>query len=297
MAGLERDRSATRRSTHSRHRSVSRSRLYIPQDRDRSRSRSRVRRERDRSRERDHSRDRSMASAARNFLGLEDDRPRRTSGSSSGHHSKHSKRTSSFFGLPNVSSRSFFSVFGGQPHTTSYYRRSPRSSFLHRTYRKLKRLLRDLLYYAKKHPFKVFMLAVLPLLTGGALTALLARFGVRLPPALERLLGAGARAARAGGESLSAVGDAAVRLAGGSSGAAAAGAHLERNSRGNLQWERRPERDYFGGGKPSVVGGSLVRSSAASRVPYTSSDYYGPPASSRGSHDNSWGASLSRFFS
>lgn len=78
--------------------------------------------------------------------------------------------------------------------STSSYRRSPRPSFLNRAYKQLKRLLRDLVYYAKRHPIKVFTLVVLPLLTGGALTALLARFGLRLPPSLERMLGLGARA-------------------------------------------------------------------------------------------------------
>lgn len=78
--------------------------------------------------------------------------------------------------------------------STSSYRRSPRPSFLNRAYKQLKRLLRDLVYYAKRHPIKVFTLVVLPLLTGGALTALLARFGLRLPPSLERMLGMGARA-------------------------------------------------------------------------------------------------------
>lgn len=78
--------------------------------------------------------------------------------------------------------------------STSSYRRSPRPSFLTRAYKQLKRLLRDLVYYAKRHPVKVFTLIVLPLLTGGALTALLARFGLRLPPSIERMLGLGARA-------------------------------------------------------------------------------------------------------
>lgn len=57
-----------------------------------------------------------------------------------------------------------------------------------RQLRKLRRLLRDLAYYAQRHPVRVFVLAVMPLLTGGALTALLARFGIRLPASVERML-------------------------------------------------------------------------------------------------------------
>lgn len=41
----------------------------------------------------------------------------------------------------------------------------------------------------KKNPLKVFMLVIMPLITGGALTTLLARFGVRLPAGLDRMFG------------------------------------------------------------------------------------------------------------
>lgn len=57
-------------------------------------------------------------------------------------------------------------------------------------YRKLRRLWRDLKYYLKKHPMKVFMLVIMPLITGGALTTLLAKFGIRLPAGVERLFSA-----------------------------------------------------------------------------------------------------------
>ena len=43
----------------------------------------------------------------------------------------------------------------------------------------------------KRHPMKVFMLVIMPLITGGALTGLLAKFGVRLPHGLEKMFGAG----------------------------------------------------------------------------------------------------------
>lgn len=41
----------------------------------------------------------------------------------------------------------------------------------------------------KKNPVKVFMLVIMPLITGGALTQLLSRFGIRLPVGLERMFG------------------------------------------------------------------------------------------------------------
>jgi len=47
--------------------------------------------------------------------------------------------------------------------------------------RQLRHLLRDLKYYARKHPLKVFMLIIMPLLTGGALHSVLRKFGIRLP--------------------------------------------------------------------------------------------------------------------
>jgi len=37
---------------------------------------------------------------------------------------------------------------------------------------------------------KVFMLVIMPLITGGALTTLLAKFGIRLPAGIERLFSA-----------------------------------------------------------------------------------------------------------
>ncbi|KAI1383525.1 uncharacterized protein F4822DRAFT_420903 [Hypoxylon trugodes] len=162
---------------------------------------------------------------------------RSTSGS---HYAKNNASKSSLFNLAggNNSTRSFFS-FG---RSNSYYKRQPRSSFLQRTLKKLKRLLRDLVYYAKRHPLKVFMLVIMPLITGGALTALLARFGLRLPPTIERMLGV---AARAGSGDSTGLMSEAVRMAGG------LGRHesisIERAPHGHhndYQWERR--REYHG---------------------------------------------------
>ena len=36
---------------------------------------------------------------------------------------------------------------------------------------------------------KVFMLVIMPLITGGALTGLLSRFGIRMPAGIERMFG------------------------------------------------------------------------------------------------------------
>ena len=119
---------------------------------------------------------------------------------------------------------------------------------------------------------KVFMLAIMPLITGGALTGLLAKLGIRLPKIVDRLLALAAK--YSAGDSLGAVGEVA-RLArdgiglgggggggggGGSGKAAGAGAaaammgnamargfnttKVERGRRGDAVWEKRTmERD------------------------------------------------------
>ncbi|KAL5345527.1 hypothetical protein ACLOAV_009277 [Pseudogymnoascus australis] len=85
------------------------------------------------------------------------------------------------------STTSFFSVGSGARSATSSYRRSPRRGLLARTYSRLRHLLRKLIHFLKTHPLKVFMLVIMPLITGGALTGLLARFGLRLPNGLGKL--------------------------------------------------------------------------------------------------------------
>ena len=42
--------------------------------------------------------------------------------------------------------------------------------------------------YARRHPVKLLMM-ILPLLTGGALAGILAKFGIRLPKGLEGMVG------------------------------------------------------------------------------------------------------------
>jgi hypothetical protein len=100
--------------------------------------------------------------------------------------------------------------------SSSYYKRSPRKGYIHKILSQLRRLWRDLIYYLKKNPFKVFILVILPLITGGALTGLLSRFGLRLPASIERL----------------------IAKMGGSSGASMGGTSIGRGRGGALRFQR-----------------------------------------------------------
>ncbi|KAH8602727.1 hypothetical protein B0O99DRAFT_604065 [Bisporella sp. PMI_857] len=145
-------------------------------------------------------------------------------------HAKHNASSHSIFGAGdhrhNSSRSSFFGNFG----KTSHYKRSPRPGYLQSAYKKLRRLLRDLIHYAKKHPIKVFMLVIMPLITGGALTGLLARFGVRLPYSVEKMLGiAGGAAGSFGGGGL------------GGNERSTFGQAIGRDRHGNLMFERERE--------------------------------------------------------
>lgn len=85
----------------------------------------------------------------------------------------------------------------------------------------------------------------MPLITGGFLTALLARFGLRLPPGIERMIGIGAKAAQ--GDSIGLVGEA-MRMAT-DIGRGGGSANVERGYDGRMRWERRTvERDDGWGG-------------------------------------------------
>ncbi|KAJ0160478.1 hypothetical protein CTA2_7884 [Colletotrichum tanaceti] len=205
------------RSSHSRRHSSKKHHSSSSKHRSRSRSSS------ERSRKRHAAASASAPSIAASIFG-------------GGDYQKHNSSRSSFFG------------FGGR--SPSYYKRSPRNGFIQKTLKQVKRLWRDLVYYAKKHPYKVVALVLMPLLTGGFLTALLARFGLRLPPAVERMIGIGAKAAS--GDSLGLVGEAVRMASGGFGGGAnrAGSVHVERGYDGDFAWERRSvEREgVFGGG-------------------------------------------------
>lgn len=63
----------------------------------------------------------------------------------------------------------------------------------------IKRYLRELYYYARKNPVKMFMLVIMPLITGGALADVLRRFGIRLPAGIASMLPGGRRGGYGGG--------------------------------------------------------------------------------------------------
>ncbi|KAL3417834.1 hypothetical protein PVAG01_10844 [Phlyctema vagabunda] len=150
--------------------------------------------------------------------------------SPSRHHS-----TGSIFGSGshhhNASTRSFFSFGGGKHHR----RASSRPGYIKKLYAQLRRLLRDLVYYMKKHPMKVFVLVIMPLLTGGALSGLLQRFGIRLPGGLDKMFGGAA----------------------GGHGYGHGSSSLGRDSRGNMQWERSTVSGEGLGGWMGGAGGLM----------------------------------------
>lgn len=88
---------------------------------------------------------------------------------------------------------------GGRHYASRSYsyssssRARPRSGYINRMIYRIRRFLRDLYYYARRHPVKVFMVVIMPLLTGGALHRILSQFGIRLPPSLMSMFGGGRR--------------------------------------------------------------------------------------------------------
>ncbi|KIV94248.1 hypothetical protein PV10_02032 [Exophiala mesophila] len=89
------------------------------------------------------------------------------------------------------SASSFFSLGGGSGNgsyfssSKGHSRAKPRGGFINR----VRRFLRQIYSYMRRNPVKVFFLVIMPLITGGALTRLLATVGVRLPRSLENLVG------------------------------------------------------------------------------------------------------------
>ncbi|KAL3489154.1 hypothetical protein BJX62DRAFT_163574 [Aspergillus germanicus] len=101
---------------------------------------------------------------------------RRSTSGYSTHHSRHSA-PSIFSFSGSRTGRSSPSAFS----SSSSRRARPRSGFIQRIVRYIKRLFRDISSYARRHPMKVFMLVVLPLITSGVLYKLFAMIGIRLP--------------------------------------------------------------------------------------------------------------------
>lgn len=81
--------------------------------------------------------------------------------------------------------RSSYSHHGG---SSSYYKRRPRDGYIQRMIHQVKKILRNLYSYARRHPVKVFMLVIMPLITGGALHNILRQFGIRLPGGLSSMI-------------------------------------------------------------------------------------------------------------
>ena len=113
---------------------------------------------------------------------------RRSTTGYSTHHSRHS--APSIFDFGSTRGRSSPSVF-----SSSSRRARPRSGFIHRVVRYIRRLFRDIVNYARRHPVKVFMLVVVPLITSGVLVKLFSMIGIHLP---KHIFGGGS--SRSGGE-------------------------------------------------------------------------------------------------
>ena len=134
--------------------------------------------------------------------------PARSTRSTRSVRSTHSSR--GYFVRPAASKASHSSFFGGGGSSrgwglggggsSSYYRRSPRQGYISYLWHKLRRMLRDLWHYAQRHPLKTFVAVVVPLLSaGGAMSGLLAQFGVRLPALFEGASSSSSSRRRGGG--------------------------------------------------------------------------------------------------
>lgn len=93
----------------------------------------------------------------------------------------------SFFGGGNGGGGGGSSFFGGSRGIfggsgSSYYKRRPRDGYISYLMHKLQRMVKELWYYARRHPVKAFFAVIVPLLSaGGAIHGMLRQFGIRLP--------------------------------------------------------------------------------------------------------------------
>ncbi|KAK5011415.1 hypothetical protein LTR28_003336 [Elasticomyces elasticus] len=123
-------------------------------------------------------------------------------GSSNSHGRSHNSTShhssSGYYARPTYtrpSSSSFFSRSG----SSSYYKRRPRDGYIAYLVYKLKRLIQELWYYARRHPVKTFFAIILPLISaGGALGGLAAGMGIKLPMGLSSGSFGGANGYRGG---------------------------------------------------------------------------------------------------
>ncbi|KAJ4984049.1 hypothetical protein SVAN01_10480 [Stagonosporopsis vannaccii] len=95
---------------------------------------------------------------------------------------------------PRYARSSAGSSYSSHRASTSRYGRAPRDGYIQCLYRKLRALWRDLIAYARRHPYKVFFAVIMPLVSGGVLHKLARQFGVNLP----EMGGSGARGGFAG---------------------------------------------------------------------------------------------------
>ncbi|KAF1943649.1 hypothetical protein EJ02DRAFT_484883 [Clathrospora elynae] len=104
-------------------------------------------------------------------------------------------RRSSYGGRSGYAS-SAYSSSSRHHASTSRYKRSPRDGYLQHLYAKLRHFLKEIWRYAQRHPYKVFFMVIMPLVSGGVLHKLAKQFGITLPE-----VGGGGAGARRGGYS------------------------------------------------------------------------------------------------
>ena len=95
----------------------------------------------------------------------------------------YARSSSSFFGGGGGGSKSGSrGIFGSSGGSSSYYKRRPRDGYISYLMHKLQRMVKELWYYARRHPIKAFFAIIVPLLSaGGAIGGLLRQFNIRLP--------------------------------------------------------------------------------------------------------------------
>ena len=102
-------------------------------------------------------------------------------------------RSSSIFGGAGSSFGGSRGIFGGSGGS-SYYKRRPRDGYIQYLMHRLQRMIKELWYYARRHPVKAFFAVVVPLLSaGGAIGGLLKQFGIRLPAGMMGAFGGDTR--------------------------------------------------------------------------------------------------------
>ena len=95
--------------------------------------------------------------------------------------SSHNRRPSNSRAGSTYRSHSRDSYGNSRSGSSSYYKRRPRDGFIQRLIYRLKHLLRELWYYARRNPVKLFFLVIMPLISGGVLAGIAKQFGIRLP--------------------------------------------------------------------------------------------------------------------